>query len=85
MAVLHREPDDRLRSSRVLGRDPPPCPEGITGNVSKTCRYYGITRQAYRAWLRRSEELGLEGLRDRSRRPHVSPNATRTEVVGKIV
>src|SRR5436309_1882437 len=57
----------------------------VTGNVSRTCRYYGITRQAYYTWLRRYEELGLEGLRDRSRRPHVSPNATRTEVVGKIV
>ncbi len=57
----------------------------VTGNVSRTCRYYGITRQAYYSWLRRYEELGLEGLRDRSRRPHVSPNATGTEVVGKIV
>jgi transposase len=34
---------------------------------------------------RRYEEQGLEGLRDRSRRPHVSPNATKAEVVGKIV
>src|SRR5438094_10629136 len=57
----------------------------VTGNVSRTCRYYGITRQAYYTWLRRYEELGLEGLRDRSRRPHVSPNATGAEVVGKIV
>ncbi|HEX6300321.1 MAG TPA: leucine zipper domain-containing protein [Acidimicrobiia bacterium] len=30
-------------------------------------------------------EKGLEGLRDRSRRPHHSPNATSAEVVGKIV
>lgn len=57
----------------------------VTGNVSMTCRYFGITRQAYYVWLRRYEEQGLEGLRDRSRRPHVSPNATRAEVVGKIV
>ena len=57
----------------------------VTGNVAKTCRYYGITRQAYYKWLRRYEEHGLDGLRDRSRRPHVSPNATKDEVVGKIV
>jgi transposase InsO family protein len=57
----------------------------VTGNVSLTCRYYGITRQAYYIWLRRYEEGGLEGLRDRSRRPKVSPNATTAEVVGKIV
>jgi transposase InsO family protein len=57
----------------------------VTGNVSRTCRYYGITRAAYYKWLRRYEELGLEGLRDRSSRPLVSPNETKAEVVGKIV
>lgn len=57
----------------------------VTGNVSATCRYFGITRQAFYTWLRRYEEHGPEGLRDRSRRPRVSPNATKAEVVGKIV
>jgi transposase InsO family protein len=57
----------------------------VTGNVSLTCRYFGITRQAFYIWLRRYEEHGLEGLRDRSRRPHRIPNATKPEVVGKIV
>jgi len=57
----------------------------VTGNVSLTCRYFGITRQAYYIWLRRYQEHGLDGLRDRSRRPHVSPNATRADVVGKII
>jgi len=59
--------------------------QGVTGNVSLTCRYFGITRQAYYIWLRRYEEQGLEGLRERSRRPRTSPNATKAEVVGKIV
>ena len=57
----------------------------VTGNVSLTCRYFGIRRQAYYTWLRRYQEGGLDGLQDRSRRPHVSPNATKAEVVGKIV
>lgn len=57
----------------------------LTGNVSRTCRYYGISRQVYYKWLRRYEEGGLEALRDRSSRPHVSPKATRVEVVGKII
>ena len=57
----------------------------VTGNVSKTCRYYGITRQVYYKWLRRYEDAGPEGLRDRSSRPHESPNATKAEVVGKII
>jgi transposase InsO family protein len=57
----------------------------VTGNVSKTCRYYGITRQSFYKWRRRYEELGVAGLRDRSARPHRSPRATSTEIVGKIV
>jgi hypothetical protein len=36
-------------------------------------------------WRRRFDELALDGLRDRSSRPRVCPNATRTEVVGKII
>jgi transposase InsO family protein len=57
----------------------------VTGNVSMTCRYFGITRQAFYKWLRRYEDQGLEGLPDRSRRPHVIPPATKPEVIGKIV
>ncbi len=53
--------------------------EEVTGNVSQTCRYFGITRQTFYIWLRRYEEKGLEGLRDKSSRPHVSPNATNAE------
>jgi len=59
--------------------------EEVTGNVSQTCRYFGITRQTFYIWLRRFEEKGLEGLRDKSSRPHVSPNATNAEMVGKII
>ena len=59
--------------------------EEITGNVALTCRYYGISRQCFYNWRRRYDADGLDGLRDRSHRPHVSPNATRTEVVGKII
>jgi transposase InsO family protein len=57
----------------------------VTRNVSKTCRYYGISRQAYYKWYRRYEADGLAGLRDGSSRPHVSPRVTKVEVVGKIV
>jgi transposase-like protein len=57
----------------------------LTGNVSKTCRYYGISRQVYYKWLRRYEDGGVDALRDRSSKPHVSPRATRVEVVGKVI
>jgi transposase InsO family protein len=59
--------------------------EEVTKNVSRTCRYYGITRQSFYKWRRRYEQLGPAGLRDRSSRPLCSPRATSTEIVGKIV
>lgn len=59
--------------------------EEVSGNVAMTCRYYGISRQTYYAWLRRYETEGTDCLRDRSRRLRSSPNATRAEVVEKII
>jgi transposase InsO family protein len=59
--------------------------EEVSGNVAKTCRYYGVSRPTFYKWFRRYQERGLEGLRDTSSRPHTCPNATRAEVVGKIV
>ena len=59
--------------------------EEITGGVAATCRYYGISRTRFYRWQRRYEEQGLAGLRDRSKRPHHSPNATAAEVIGKVV
>ncbi|MFD9419926.1 helix-turn-helix domain-containing protein [Streptomyces goshikiensis] len=59
--------------------------EGVTGNVSLTCRYYGISRNCFYKWQRRYEEEGIEGLRDRSSAPHHSPNATDADIVNKIV
>ncbi|MGD0852358.1 MAG: helix-turn-helix domain-containing protein [Acidimicrobiales bacterium] len=55
----------------------------VTGNVAATCRYFGISRQCFYGWLRRYEEE--VGLRERSRRPLTSPNATQSEVVGKNI
>ena len=57
----------------------------VSGNVAKTCRYYGISRNLYYKWYRRYEAEGVAGLRDRSRRPLNSPRATELEVVGKIL
>jgi transposase InsO family protein len=57
----------------------------VTGNVALTCRYYGVSREAFYKWRRRYEEVGEDGLRDRSRRPLVSPNATKAAVVDRII
>jgi transposase-like protein len=37
--------------------------EEVTGNVALTCRYYGITRQAFYLWRCRYEADGLDALR----------------------
>ena len=58
--------------------------EEVSGNVAKTCRYW-VSRPTFYKWFRRYQEQGLEGLRDTSSRPHSSPNATKAEVVGKII
>jgi transposase InsO family protein len=59
--------------------------EEVTGNVAMTCRYYGITGQTFYIWKRRYDELGDDGLKDRSHRPKTSPRATHVDVVGKIL
>ena len=57
----------------------------VSGNVSATCRYYGISRQVFYKWHRRYEELGEAGLRDGSSRPLHSPTATDPEIVRKVI
>ena len=59
--------------------------EEVSGNVAATCRYYGISRQCFYKWKRRYDELGEAGLRDGSSAPLNSPNATKAEVVRKII
>jgi transposase-like protein len=59
--------------------------EEVSGNVAMSCRYFGISRQAYYTWYRRYQAEGVEGLRTRSKAPKTSPNATHVEVVGKII
>ena len=53
--------------------------------MALTCRYYGITRQAYYNWYGRCQAEGPAGLRDRSRRPQTCLVETPSEVVGKFI
>jgi transposase len=59
--------------------------EEVSFNVAATCRYYGISRQCFYGWLRRYQADGLDGLKDRSSRPHHSPRVTQAEVIEKII
>jgi transposase len=54
-------------------------------SVAQTCRRYGVARETYYEWQRRYRALGLEGLRDRSTRPHHCPFAISEEAIDKIV
>jgi integrase len=49
------------------------------------CRRHGISRPTGHKWLRRYREQGLEGLEDRSHRPHSCPHATPASVVERIL
>jgi transposase InsO family protein len=54
-------------------------------NVARTCRHFGISRQAFYKWKRRYEAHGATGLCDRPRRPLRSPRSTPAAVVSKIL
>ena len=54
-------------------------------NVARTCRHYGISRQAYYRWKRRYDAHGAAGLADRPSIPHRSPTATPPAVVSKVL
>jgi transposase InsO family protein len=43
------------------------------GNAGIVCRRCGISRPTLRKWLRRYAENGIEGLKDKSKRPKTSP------------
>ena len=44
-----------------------------TDDAGLTCRRCGISRPTLRKWTRRYQEVGLVGLKSRSRRPKQSP------------
>ncbi len=54
-------------------------------NVARTCRHYGISRQAYYRWKRRYTAHGAAGLVDRPSRAMRSPLATPPAVVSKVL
>ena len=42
----------------------------VSGNVSQTCRFFGVSKALFYIWKKRYEKHGLTGLRDQPRRPH---------------
>lgn len=58
---------------------------GAVGNVAAFCRAQGVSRKTFYKWRARFAEGGVEGLRERSRRPHCSPNASSVQVEDAVV
>lgn len=54
-------------------------------NFTKLCERYRISPKTGYKWLHRWQELGEEGLKDRSRRPHNSPNKTPDDTEDAVV
>ena len=54
-------------------------------NFASLCREFGISRKTGYKWLARYQQSGVAGLKDRSRRPHHSPNQTPAEIEQLIV
>jgi len=69
--------DERARFIRDWERD--------DLSFSELCEHYGISRTIGYKWLGRYEAEGVEGLKDRSRRPHTSPTRTCDETVERIL
>lgn len=48
-------------------------------------RKYGISRKTAYKWIDRYEEMGIDGLKEQSRRPKHSPNQTTDDLIDMIV
>jgi transposase InsO family protein len=57
--------------------------EGIT--VTEACRRCDVSRKTYYKWKNRFQQEGIDGLKDRSRRPKTSPKKTDAAVESEIV
>ena len=57
----------------------------VSGNVSQTCRFFGVSRALFYIWKKRFEKNGLAGLRDQPRRPHHIRYRNPPEIVSLIL
>ena len=51
-----------------------------TGNISETCRLFGISRPTYYKWYERYKKYGVEGLKDKTRAKPQMPNKVSEEI-----
>ena len=56
-----------------------------SGDVSKTCRYFGVGRASFYRWRHALRTQGEAGLANKRSVPHNHPNKTPTEVAEKVL
>ena len=56
-----------------------------SGNIARTCRYFGIPRSLFHVWRNVYLKHGEEGLKRKKPIPRTHPNQTPPEVVEKIL
>jgi len=54
-------------------------------SVAELCRRYGVSRKTGYKWIRRYMTGGLDGIRERSSRPHTCPHKTKQEWEIRII
>ena len=59
--------------------------QGEEVNLSSLCRRFGISRKSGYKWMERFAAGGVEGLSDRSRRPHRSPSRSDDEMERRVL
>ncbi len=57
----------------------------ISGDVSRTCRYFGVGRASFYRWRQAYQTKGEAGLANKRSVPHNHPNKTPDEVVEKVL
>jgi hypothetical protein len=52
--------------------------------VTEACRRCDVSRRTYYKWKKRYQEEGIDGLKNRSRRPKISPRRTDAAIESEI-
>jgi transposase len=59
-------------------------PEHSGKTISDVCIAFGVSRETWYKWKRRSDAYGIDGLKDQSRRPHNIKNVKVTQELEKL-
>lgn len=60
-------------------------PEHERITVAEACRRYNVSRKTYYKWKKRFQQEGIDGLKNRSHRPKISPRKTDASTEAEIV